>query len=448
MKKKTKPLNVDRDEDKQSPNLQLGQDATCMDDFDPDSLTINEANNQIRSKISARTETETVDLLDAYGRILASDLVSPIDVPACRNSSMDGYAFDSTKPGDGAYMTIVGTSLAGHPFSGDVIEGQCIRIMTGALVPDDLDTVVMQENTEICEGSGAQTSNTSREIRITKKPESGENIREIGSNIKIGSLLLPKATRLDASCIGLLASVGYSTVDVIRKLRIGCFSTGDELVAPGESPGPGDIHDANRYMLLSLLADPAIERVDMGIQKDSEQALQTCLDQTDHLDMIISSGGVSVGDADFVRQVISDKGDLNIWKVAMKPGRPLTHAVINTETHYFGLPGNPVSSIVTFHQFVKPAIDALLGRETDGPITLSATLKGSISKRPGRVELQRGILTRSGQGTWQVESTGFQDSHVLRSMTIANCYILLEMNSTGASDGEDVTILPFLNFPT
>ena len=410
--------------------------ASCMDDFDPDSMDMQQARSLILEQVKVSQPTERLELAKSHGRILAEDMVASIDVPSFRNSAMDGYAFRYPDIQQSGTLTLAGSSLAGHPYTGDIRHGECIKIMTGAPVPDDLDTVVMQENTLV---------DNSR-IIVSAVPAQGSNVRDKGSNIARGTLLLKKHTRLAAAELGLLASIGCEQVCVLQKIRVACFSTGDELVPVGGKPGAGMIYDSNRSMLIGLLQDSAIDVIDLGICRDQQQALIDVMAKCAEADLAISSGGVSVGDADFIKQVLADAGSINLWKIAMKPGRPLTHAVLHSGTQFFGLPGNPVSGMVTFHQFVLPAIDAMLGQAPRLQIEQRARLRTAIRKQPGRVELQRGILSVNEKGEWSVESTGLQDSHVLTSMHRANCYILLDLQSSGAEQDEFVQTLPFSNY--
>jgi len=409
---------------------------SCADDYDPDSLEMQQAKELILSRVESLSEHEEVSLLDSCGRILARDIQAPIDVPGFRNSAMDGYAFRHQDAKKSNTLTLIGTSLAGHPHVGSIGIDSCIKIMTGACVPDALDTVVMQENV----ASDADL------VTILKLPEKGSNIREQGSNIKYGSSLLPKHTRLGAAEMGLLASIGCQQVDVLRRVRVAVFSTGDELREADSSLTAAAIYDSNRYMLFGLLGHPAIEIVDLGICADDESALRDVMADCAAADVVISSGGVSVGDADFIKEILADAGHINLWKIAMKPGRPLTHAVLSSGAQYFGLPGNPVSGLVTFHQFVLPAIELMLNQKPRLQIEQKARIRSAVKKQPGRIELQRGILWCDEQQQWWVDSTGAQDSHVLTSMHRANCYIVLSMDSSGAKEHEEVTTLPFSNY--
>lgn len=414
--------------------------AVDKDNHQSDSITAAEARKKILQQLQRVEGQEILPVPGARGRVLVKDVQAPLDVPGFRNSAMDGYAYigNGTSPAEvsGRSFKLIGKSMAGHPFEGELARDECIRITTGAMVPDSADTVVMQENTDV----------TDSVVVIKKAPETGFNVREIGSNIAKGCTLLSQGTTLNAAEIGVLASSGITDVEVVRKLRVAVFSTGDELADPGAQLRDGQIFDSNRYMLTALLENAGIEVTDLGIVEDSLTALEECMTRVNSADVAISSGGVSVGDADYVREVLEQKGVVHLWKILMKPGRPLTHASLSSGTCYFGLPGNPVSGIVTFHQFVQPALQRLMGKADRLELTLNATVTTTLAKEAGRMELQRGVLFKGGQQDWQVKTTGLQDSHVLTSMSSANCFVVLPESSTGAQAGEQVEVIPFSNY--
>lgn len=423
-------------------------DPSCMDDYDPDSLSIEAARERILSSVQPLQQSESVSLDELAGRRLSQAIQAPVDVPSFRCSAMDGFAFRYSDLDNTTTLRIAGKSLAGHAYTGDIPAGHCVQITTGARIPDELDTVVMQEHTD----------HRQDQVSILEPPARGQHVRDVGSNLAAGEQVLSQYQQISASACGLLGSLGIDAAEVVRQPRIACFSTGDELIDPDQI-GTGQvtqshlqqgmIHDANRPMLLSLIRQSGCLAIDLGICRDSPAALQSTLAQAIELgaDLILSTGGVSVGEADFVRQVLEQSGEIRFWKVAMKPGRPLMHAILAGGRHYFGLPGNPVSGIVTFHQFVLPAITRLQGGEWKAPISLGATLQTELRKSPGRVELQRGIVSRDQDNRWVVETTGSQDSHVLVSMQRANCYIVLDLASDGASRGETVEVIPFSGLP-
>lgn len=348
---------------------------------------------------------------------------------------MDGYALRVSDCSE--VLQLNGQSLAGHPSPDTFRRGECVRITTGARVPDAADAVIQQEN----------VSKDGNSIIVNVQPESGLNIRLPGTDSQAGQILIRAGHRLGPSELALIAAHGLEQVEVLEKLNIALFSTGDELVNPGQTPAAGQIFDANRPLILNLLSHPGLALIDLGICSDSESALQQTFTRAAQADLVISSGGVSVGDADFIRTVLEQRGTVDLWKIAMKPGRPLTFGFSNKNQPYFGLPGNPVSSAITCLLFVLPAIKYLLGmNEPLGP-PLQLPLKGKLSKAPGRVEYQRAIMENTAAtGAWHVSTTGLQDSHVLSSLHKANCLIELPLASSGAVEGDRVNVYPFTHF--
>jgi len=412
----------------------MNSSTRLYNDADPSALSIEAARERIRQRMPLHTRTETLRCAEALGRIVASDIQSPISVPPFRASAMDGYAVrsaDCTQT-----LTIVGQSLAGHPGADTVQVGTCQRITTGARIPDDADAVVQQEN-------AIRQNNT---LQITHLPEAGLNVRSPGSDSSQGSMLIEAGSTMGAAQIALLSAHGIDEVLVLTPLVIALFSTGDELQSAGQVLEPGQIYDANRPLLKSLLSSPAICVVDLGICKDTERDVQKMFLAAADADLVVSSGGVSVGDADFVRPVLEKQGQLDIWKIAMKPGRPLTFGFSQELQVFFGLPGNPVSAAITALQFVKPAIGHMLGMPVHQLPPLQLPLEGMLRKNPGRVEYQRAVMSTNDGGVWQVSTTGLQDSHVLSSLHKANCLIELDVDSSGASPGEIVTVIPFSHF--
>ncbi len=407
---------------------------TTESDADPNSISMEAARNIIFNAVPSISDAETIPVSSALGRISAQDLVSPINVPSFRASAMDGYALRHSE--GNATLKIAGHSLAGHPCADQVNANECVRITTGARVPDFADTVVQQENVSVQDGL----------ITIEKLPEVGHHIRLPGSDSSKNSPLITAGQYLGASQIAVLVSHGIVKLSVLRKVKVAIFSTGDELVEAGDDIPPGCIVDANRALLTGLLNRPSIDILDLGIVKDSEQALQTTFANTENADVVISSGGVSVGDADFVRTVLEQHGSLQLWKIAMKPGRPLTFGKLSEQQPYFGLPGNPVSAAVTCIMFVVPAIQYMLGQATAIQPKMTAILNSPVSKLAGRVEYQRGFLHQQDNGQWEVTTTGLQDSHVISSLHKANCFVELGMDSVGASIGDEVSVLPFQLF--
>lgn len=399
----------------------------------PGLLPMDAALERILNKLQPLQETETLPLAAALDRILAATVVAPINVPAGDNSAMDGYAIrakDTAGP-----LRVIGQSLAGHPFNGEPGAGEAVRIMTGALIPAGVDAVVMQENTR-CVGDL---------LTLNQSPRVGENIRRTGEDISIGSELLSAGKSINALDIGLLASVGCATVKVIRKLRIALFTTGDELLAPGATPEPGKIYDSNRPLLAALLQRLPVELLDLGIIPDDPQTLRSAFTHaSEWADVIISTGGVSVGDADYTKDVLMELGTIDFWKIAMKPGKPFAFGRLG-QGWFFGLPGNPVSTAVTYHQLVVPALRHLAGEKEFGAPLILAQAGAPLKKQPGRTDFQRGVLGCE-QGINRVVSAGVQSSGVLSSMARANCFIRLEQERGPVAAGESVSVIPFDRF--
>lgn len=403
-------------------------------DSDPDAISIEQAVQRILQKLVPIQTTESIACSSALSRVTAEQILSPGSVPSFRASAMDGYAVkveDCNKP-----LQIIGQSMAGHPGDDHIVTGTCQRITTGARVPDEANAVVQQENV-------SRVDNT---VTITQIPARGLNIRDPGSDSQAGTCLLPKNSVLGAAQMALLAAHGISSVNVRKRLKVAVFSTGDELVEAGSKRASGQIFDANRSLLKALLENSAVELIDLNIASDTRQSIHSVLDKAQGADLIVSSGGVSVGDADHVRSVLEQRGEISLWKIAMKPGRPLTFGMIDNGIAYFGLPGNPVSAAITCLLFVKPAIACMMGLEETLPPPLHLPLKGSLKKNPGRVEYQRGQIARCDLGSWHVSTTGLQDSHVLSSLHQANCLIELPLDSAGAGSGETVKVYPFSHF--
>lgn len=407
---------------------------SCADDVDHNNLTVEQARQRIHDLLSPISSWQKVSLRQALGQVLHQSVVSPRQVPPYNNSAMDGYALQSADIKNAPFsLNNVGVAFAGKPYQDHVEASQCIRIMTGAKIPDGCDTVVMQEQVE----SDNQT------ITIYTDVKAGQNVRLAGEDIDCGDTVLPAGRRLTPADLGLLASLGIAEVVTYRPLRVAFFSTGDELCGLGEHLGDGQIYDSNRYTLYGMLSELNIDVIDMGVIPDNRAALKIALEQAAaDADVIISSGGVSVGDADYVKDMLAELGQVNFWKIAMRPGRPLAFGQIG-EAMFFGLPGNPVSVMVTFYQFVQPALKRLAGESDTLPIIIEVPCDNAIKKRAGRFEFQRGILFRNNEGQLRVSTTGAQGSGILRSMSMANCFILLEENCDGLSAGSLVNVQPF-----
>jgi molybdopterin molybdotransferase len=401
-------------------------------------LPIEEALERIKNTLSPVNDTEELTLKTALGRVLAKSIFSAINIPYDRNAAMDGYAFDSRDLIDGQAFTLdmAGISRAGSPFKGQLLPGQCIRIFTGAVVPKQADSIVMQE----------QVSTEGQVVHFPAGTRAFQNIREIGEDVKKGNCLITEPKKLTAVDLGLLASAGISLVSVRRQVKIAHFSTGDELTPVGQSLESGQIYDSNRTLLGGLLTDPAYTVVDLGVIPDNKQLLEdSFVEAAKNADVIITTGGASVGEADYVKEILDSCGEVNFSKIAIKPGKPLAFGKIGS-CYFFGLPGNPVAVVVTFQQIVAPALRQLSGLVYVKPLRFKATCTATFKKAPGRQEYLRGILSQDEQGEFFVASAGKQGSNILSSMSQSNCYIVLPKECQGINEGENVTVEPFSLF--
>ncbi len=409
--------------------------AACCDDHDPTSLSCEEALNRILEAVTPIVGSERVHLRGALGRVLAAPVVARADVPAHPNSAMDGYAInaDDLPTSGSAELPVVGASFAGKPYRERLARGTAVRIMTGAVVPDGADTILIQER--VAEHDGR--------IRFDGEHQRGQHVRHIGEDVKRGTEVLGAGRRLTAADLGVIASLGQGEATVLRRPRVAFFSTGDELRTLGETLGLGEIYDSNRYTLHGMLSACGAEIADLGIVGDDpaelERAFRTAARDAD---AIVTSGGVSVGEADYTREVLARLGKVHFWKVAMKPGRPLAFGKLGNAL-FFGLPGNPVSTMVTFFLFVRPALDRLAGTVPRQPWTASARLTRGVKKRAGRVEFQRGRLHREADGTLSVAPTGAQGSGILSSVSQANCLIVLPSHVLQIDAGSLVEVQSF-----
>jgi molybdopterin molybdotransferase len=399
-------------------------------------LTVEQARLRIMAAVEPVAGVEKIALRSALGRILAEDIFSPIDVPSHTNSAVDGYALaNASLSTETTKLRVIGTSWAGKPFSGRVQTGECVRIMTGAVVPEGTDTVIMQEHVQ-CQGSA---------IEVTASIHQGDNVRAAGEDLAKGQMALAKGKQIMPPELGLLASLGMVEVAVWRHLRVAFFSTGDELRSLGQPLDEGDIYDSNRYTLFGMLTRLGVELLDMGVIRDDRGAIQHAfLEAAENADVIITSGGVSVGEADYVKETLERLGEINFWQIAMKPGRPLAYGRVRGAT-FFGLPGNPVSVMVTFYQFVEQALRHMMGQSNARPAlaTFKVRCTSRLHKRPGRAEFQRGILESDATGELVVRATGQQGSGILRSMSAANCFVILPRDSQTVEPGTLVDVQPF-----
>ena len=410
--------------------MSIARTVSCLDGYDPDALRVDKACEAIRSCLTPISETEKVPIREALGRVLAQDIVPEINVPAHDNSAMDGYAVrfsDLDKP-----LREIGTALAGKPFSGKLGPGECVRIMTGAVMPEGADSVVIQE---VVKKEGER-------IVVPHGQKKAQNVRYAGEDLAKGKPVLHPGQLVRPAELGLIASLGIGEVNVKRRLRVAFFATGDELASIGAPLKEGEVYDSNRYTLHGMLTRLGVVLVDMGVVRDRPQDLENAFKKGSALaDVVITTGGVSVGEADFVRELMAKLGEVLFWKIAMRPGRPMAFGKIGN-AFLFGLPGNPVAVMVTFYQFVRDALLFMSGREGGEVPLLKASAAENLRKMPGRTEYQRGILFREG-GEWKVRTTGQQGSGVLRSMSEANCFIVLEHERGSVKVGEPVSVQLF-----
>ena len=418
-----------------SPPLTI-HEASCADDYDPNSMPVAKARAFIQQFLTPLSGIVRLPIRSALGRVLAQDLTSPVNVPAHRNSAMDGWALRCAdlEANGTATLTEIGASFAGEPFAGNVAKGQCVRIFTGGVVPEGADSIVMQE----------RATASGKNISIAPGVKKGQHVRHPGEDLQQGAIALAKGRILRPAELGLLASLGIGDVAVYRPLRVAFFSTGDELRSIGSTLGAGQIYDSNRYTLYGMLVRLGCEVMDMGVVRDEPGLLEQAFkDAAANADVVITSGGVSVGEADFVKQLMEKLGEVVFWKIAMKPGRPLAYGKIGG-AHFFGLPGNPVSVMVTFYQFVREALLTLQGVAPVPPLPmLKAVCTSAIKKAPGRTEFQRGVLSADTNGVWSVRTTGEQGSGILKSMSDANCFIILDdhVGNVAAGAVVDVQVL-------
>lgn len=400
-------------------------------------LSLEAALAQILAAISPMDACEQLHLKAALGRILADPLRAPLDLPPFANSAVDGYAVNPHGVDSDKWVVrslpVVGEIFAGKPYSGQLGAAQAARIFTGAAVPEGTTAVIMQEEV-VREG---QT------IRLKRLPEPGENIRLAGSDVHRGETVLPRGHCLQAADLGLLAALGIPQVAVFQKPRVAYFSSGDELCSLGEILAPGQIHDSNRYSLYGLLAELPVIACDLGTVPDDLAQLTALLKEASQsFDLILSSGGASVGEADLLRRAVVKVGQIRLWQIAIKPGKPLIFGRTG-RAWYFGLPGNPVSVHVTFTQIVRPAIWKLAGLASFKPLRLKARCQNALSKTPGRLEFQRGQLALDEHGRLTVTGLAGQGSHQIAALSRADCFIVLPAESEGVRAGESVTVEPF-----
>ena len=416
--------------------------AASVQGYDPEALTVEAARAAIHACIAPVADTELVDLADALGRVLAGDIVSPIDLPGHDNSAMDGWALRSAdlRAAAETHLTQVGTALAGHPYSGTVGAGECVRIMTGAMLPTGADSVVVQE---IVGADGER-------IVIPRGEHAARNVRHKGEDLQRGAVALRAGLLLRPASIGLAASLGIQSVPVRRRLRVAFFSTGDELRSPGEALRPGEIYDSNRHTVRAMLQRLGCETMDLGVVGDDPARLEAAFRQAAATaDVVITTGGVSAGDYDFTRPLMEKLGEVLFWKVAIRPGRPMAFGRISAGGNakdnaacLFALPGNPVAVMVTFYQFVRGALLVMMGQSPAASLALSLPLQHALRKKPGRTEFLRGTVEHK-DGLNSVRSTAAQGSAMLASMCDANCFIVLRHEQGDVQAGERVEVMLF-----
>ncbi len=421
-------------------NVTLTNIVRSLTGYAPDALPVPVAQQAIREFVEPVDGSETVALDDALGRVLAVDIVSPIDVPAHDNSAMDGYAF---RAGDADTSTVTlrvaGNAYAGHRFNGMIGAGECVRIMTGAMMPAGCDTVVPQELVQL--QAGGMIAFASDAVKA------GDNRRLRGEDLAVGKAALLQGKMLRPADLGLLASLGIGKVSVRQRLRVAFFSTGDELRSIGEALDDGCVYDSNRHTVRGMLTRLGCKVVDLGVVRDDPAALEAALCAgCEQADAIITSGGVSAGDADYTAQMMARLGEVLFWKLAMRPGRPMAFGKIASNGHgayLFGLPGNPVAVMISFHFFVRDALLRLMGAAVEPPLPMRAIAQSAIRKKPGRTEYQRGILSSDAGGRPQVRITGAQGSGILRSMSEANCIVVLSHDQGNVTAGDEVGVVLF-----
>ena len=419
-----------------SNNTIIPTQPSCNDIYESGLLPVEQALKHILSALPCLADYETLNIEQTKGRTLSQTIKAPFNVPPHNNSAVDGYALNSTDlpDKDVALLSITGTAYAGKPCCSSINPGECIRIMTGAVIPPGTDIVIMQEHVKLNNST----------ITIDSRHQKGQNIRLAGEDIQQGETILYPGKFITPADIGLMASLGISEIKIQRKLRVAIASTGNEVISIGDTRTSSTIYDSNRYSLYSALQRPDIEIINLGILEDSPEALLNSFKQASQTaDMIISSGGVSVGDADHTKTALQQSGQVDFWKIAIKPGRPLAFGHIDNSV-FFGLPGNPVAVMVSFYQFVLPALEHMMGIKDKvcAPKIQVKTIE-NIRKKPGRTEVVRGILQQESEGTWTVKTTGKQGSGILRSMSLANVFIILEHDRCSVKAGELVTVQPF-----
>lgn len=408
------------------------KEAACCDTLSPAFLSVVQGQEKILSLVNTVAETEACKIEDAYGRVLADHVVSPVNVPQYTNSAMDGYAIRGDDVERESYQ-VVAEVMAGHAYDQPLEVGQAVKIMTGAPTPINGDTVVMREQAS---QDGDTVTFNGASIKT------GQNVRQAGEDLAIGSDVFTAGTRLASPEMGMIASLGFGEANVFRKLKVAVFSTGDEVQAPGTEQKANSIYDSNRFTIMGMLEKLGCEILDFGILEDNEQLMIEALENASaQADVVMTSGGVSVGDADYIKLALDKLGQIDFWRINMRPGRPLAFGQINDKP-FFGLPGNPVAVMVSFINFVEPALRKMQGEQGWKPLKVSAIATENLRSRQGRTEFSRGIYELDETGRLTVRTTGKQGSGILRSMSEANCLIEISPAVDTVKAGESVTIIP------
>ncbi|ELA9344084.1 bifunctional molybdopterin-guanine dinucleotide biosynthesis adaptor protein MobB/molybdopterin molybdotransferase MoeA [Vibrio parahaemolyticus] len=408
------------------------KDAACCDTLSPAFLSVVQGQEKILSLVNTVSEIEACKIENAYGRVLAEDIISPVNVPQYTNSAMDGYAIRSDDVDRDSYQ-VVAEVMAGHAYDQPLQVGQAVKIMTGAPTPLNGDTVVMREQAS---QEGDKVTFNGAHIKA------GQNVRQAGEDLAIGSDVFTAGTRLASPEMGMIASLGFGEANVFRKLKVAVFSTGDEVQAPGTEQKANSIYDSNRFTIMGMLEKLGCEILDFGILEDNEQLMIEALENASaQADVVMTSGGVSVGDADYIKLALDKLGQIDFWRINMRPGRPLAFGQINNKP-FFGLPGNPVAVMVSFINFVEPALRKMQGEQGWKPLKVNAIATENLRSRQGRTEFSRGIYELDDSGRLTVRTTGKQGSGILRSMSEANCLIEISPAIDTVKAGESVTIIP------
>ncbi len=399
----------------------------------PGLMPLEQAQTRLLSQVSCKTQVETITLESALNRILAEDIISPLNIPPFDNSAMDGFALCAEQLPENGTLPLANKILAGDTQQYTLAPGHCVRIMTGAPLPEGCDTVEMQENTQLQDDA----------VVFTQALNKGKNVRVKGEDIKQGNIVVSAGTKLNASHIGLLATLGINQIPVQSRLKVALLSSGDELIAPGQTLKHGQIYDSNRYAIRALLEKLPVEVIDLGVISDDQTLLKNAFLEADrHADLVICSGGVSVGEADYTKLVLEELGQIDFWKLAIKPGKPFAFGQLS-QAYFIGLPGNPVSAFVTFYKLAMLVIAKACGWNYQAPLSLPAKAANTFRKSPGRTDFQRGYAELDQQGQLQVASTGKQGSAIFTSLSQANCFIVLEQQRGSVEAGEQVTIEMF-----